>query len=87
VTDVSRPRQELEETGKRGWASEIGELLRGSASIAAPIEDRGRMTAGAIGLVGATDRLCQGGRPRPELVDHVISAARAVSRELGAIPW
>jgi len=87
VTDPLRLRLELEDTAKRGWASEVGELLRGVASIAAPIEDRRRVTVGAIGISGPTERLFGNGAPRAELVDHVMQAAHAVSRELGAIPW
>jgi DNA-binding IclR family transcriptional regulator len=87
VTDIYRLHQELEECVKRGWASEVGELFHGLASIAAPIEDRRRVTVGAIGIAGPIERLCDGGRPRAELVDYVMEAARAVSRELGAIPW
>jgi len=44
---------------------------------------------GAIGIAGPTERLCNGDefRPRAEFVNYVMEAARAVSRELGAIPW
>jgi DNA-binding IclR family transcriptional regulator len=87
VTDVYRFRQELEEAGKRGWASEVGELFHGFASIAAPIDDRRRVTVGAMGIAGPIERLCDDRRPRAEFVDYVMDAARAVSRELGAIPW
>lgn len=87
VTDLSRFRLELEQVAERGWASDAGELLHGVASIAAPIEDRRRVTVGAIAISGPTERLYGNGRPRGELVDHVMEAARAVSRELGAIPW
>ena len=87
VTDIYRFRQELEEISKRGWASDVGELFHGSASIAAPIEDRRRVTVGAIGIAGPIERLCDDSRPRAELVNYVLEAARAVSRELGAIPW
>jgi DNA-binding IclR family transcriptional regulator len=87
VTDVYRFRRELEETATRGWASDVGELFPGFASIAAPIEDRRRVTVGAIGIAGPIERLCDGRRPRVEFVDYVMEAARAVSRELGAIPW
>jgi DNA-binding IclR family transcriptional regulator len=72
---------------ERGWASDVGELFHGGASIAAPIEDRRRVTVGAMGIAGPIERLCDDGRPRPEFVNHVMEAARAVSRELGAIPW
>jgi DNA-binding IclR family transcriptional regulator len=87
VTDVYRFRSELEAIGQRGWAVEVGELFHGSASIAAPIEDRRRVTVGAIAIAGPIERLCDGRQPRPEFVDYVMEAARAVSRELGAIPW
>jgi DNA-binding IclR family transcriptional regulator len=87
VTDVYRFRQELEEVSRNGWASEVGELVQGRASIAAPIEDRRRTTAGAISISGSVERLCENLRPRGELVEYVTGAARAVSRELGAIPW
>jgi DNA-binding IclR family transcriptional regulator len=87
VTDVYRFRQELEAISQRGWAGEVGELFHGSASIAAPIEDRRRVTVGAMGIGGPIERLCDDGLPRAELVDYVMEAARAVSRELGAIPW
>ncbi len=87
VTDIYRFRQELEETAERGWASEVGELFHGFGSIAAPIEDRRRVTVGAIGIAGPIERLCDDRRPRAEFVDYVMEAARAVSRELGAIPW
>ncbi|HEY1520988.1 MAG TPA: IclR family transcriptional regulator [Solirubrobacteraceae bacterium] len=87
VTDISRFRQELEDTATRGWASDVGELLHGLASIAAPIEDRRQATVGAIGIAGPIDRLCDNSHPRPELIEYVIQTARAVSRELGAIPW
>lgn len=87
VTDIYRLRQELEEISKRGWASEVGELIAGSASIAAAIEDRRRVTVGAIGISGSIERLCDDHRLRAELVDYVIDTARAVSRELGALPW
>ena len=87
VTDMYRFRQELEEISKRGWASDVGELFHGLASIAAPIVDRRRVTVGAMGIAGPIERLCEDRRPRPEFVDYVMEAARAVSRELGAIPW
>jgi DNA-binding IclR family transcriptional regulator len=87
LTDAVRLLEELEETVRSGWASEVGELFPGFASIAAPVEDRRRVTVGAIGIAGPAERICSNGRPRAELVDNVLEAARAVSRELGAIPW
>jgi DNA-binding IclR family transcriptional regulator len=87
VTDIYRLRRELDEISEHGWASEVGELFRETASIAAPIEDRRRVTVGAMGITGPVERLCNGSRPRAELVGYVMTGARAVSRELGAIPW
>jgi DNA-binding IclR family transcriptional regulator len=87
ITDVYRLRRELDEVAERGWASDQEELFHGVASIAAPIEDRRRVVVGAIGIAGAAGRLNQGASPRPELVGYVMETARAVSRELGAIPW
>ena len=87
VTDVKALQRELEEVRELGWASEVGELFPGVASIAGPIEDRRRVTAGAIGISGPIERLWKGRRPRAELVADVMQSARTVSRELGAIPW
>jgi DNA-binding IclR family transcriptional regulator len=87
VTDAYRLRRELEEVSERGWATEVGELYQDVASIAARIEDARRVTVGAIGISGSIERLCDERRPHNELVGYVIESARAVSRELGAIPW
>src|SRR6476660_6862253 len=72
VTDIYRLRRELD---------------RDTASIAAPITDRRRVTVGAIGITGPVERLCEAERPRAELIGYVTTSARAVSRELGALPW
>jgi DNA-binding IclR family transcriptional regulator len=72
---------------ERGFAIELEELLQGVASVAAPIDDRRGLTVGAIGISGPVERLCEDGGAREELVSYVREAARAVSRELGAIPW
>ncbi|MBV8217579.1 MAG: helix-turn-helix domain-containing protein [Solirubrobacterales bacterium] len=71
---------------ERGWASTIGGLSPGFASVAAPIGDRDGVTVGAIGIHGPMERLCRDRGPRADLVDHVVEAARAVSGELGAGP-
>jgi DNA-binding IclR family transcriptional regulator len=87
ITDVYRLRRELDEVTEKGWASDQEELYHGVTSIAAPIEDRRRVVVGAMGISGATERLCDDGRPRSELIGYVMETARSVSRELGAIPW
>jgi DNA-binding IclR family transcriptional regulator len=68
---------------KRGYAVEDQEATVGDAGIAAPIVVRGGVVAGAIGVVGAADRLLAPDA-RGELVRAVTEAARAVSRDLGA---
>jgi len=55
--------------------------------VAAPISDRRGETVGAIGISGAAERLLDEGTPRGDLVAHVCASARAISRELGALPW
>jgi DNA-binding IclR family transcriptional regulator len=87
VTDPETLRQELHEVRDHGWASDVEELVAGEVSLAAPIQDRRGVTVGAIGISGPIDRLCDGSEPRSELISYVREAARAVSRDLGAIPW
>ena len=45
------------------------------------------MTVGAMGIFGPPERLLAARQPRGDLLAYVREAARAVSRELGAIPW
>ena len=87
ITDPDRLARELEQIRDRGWAADMGELVVDQVSCAAPIVDRRGVTVGAIGISGPADRLCAVHAPRHDLVGHVREAARAVSRELGAIPW
>ena len=49
--------------------------------------DRSGLTVGAMGIFGPPERLLVARQPRGELLAYVREAARAVSRELGAIPW
>ena len=87
VTDAQALRTELTEVRLRGWASDVEELVDGEVSLAAPIQDRRGVTVGAIGISGPIERMCNGTAPRSELISYVREAARAVSRDLGAIPW
>lgn len=86
VANLDRLHRQLREVSKRGWASDIGELLTGVASIAAPIQDHRHITVGAITITGPIDRLCTQRSPRAELSAYLTEAARAISRELGASP-
>lgn len=87
ITDPEALERELERVRKRGWAADIGELVNGEVSCAAPILDRRGVTVGAMGVSGPPDRLLVARQPRGDVVAFVREAARAVSRELGAIPW
>jgi DNA-binding IclR family transcriptional regulator len=87
ITDPDALERELERVRKRGWAADIGELVNGEVSCAAPILDRRGVTVGAMGVSGPPDRLLAARQPRGDVVAFVREAARAVSRELGAIPW
>jgi DNA-binding IclR family transcriptional regulator len=87
VTDPDALRSELDEVRERGWAADVEELVDGEASYAAAIKDRRGVTVGAIGISGPVERLLRDGQPFAELVSYVREAARAVSRDLGAIPW
>jgi DNA-binding IclR family transcriptional regulator len=87
ITEPETLERELERVRKRGWAADIGELVNGQVSCAAPIIDRRGVTVGAMGVSGPPDRLLAARQPRGDLLAFVREAARAVSRELGAIPW
>jgi DNA-binding IclR family transcriptional regulator len=87
LTDAEDLDADLHAVQERGWAVDAEELEVGVVSLAAPIQDRRGVTVGAIGISGAVERLCEGGEPRTDLVSFVREAARAVSRDLGAIPW
>jgi DNA-binding IclR family transcriptional regulator len=87
ICDPERLSRELARVRERGWAADIGELHPAQVSLAAPIMDRTGLTAGAMGIFGPPERLLAARQPRGELLAYVREAARAVSRELGAIPW
>ena len=87
VVDPDALREQLTEVRLRGWASDVEELVEGEVSLAAPIQDRRGVTVGAIGISGPIERLSDGSGPRSDLISYVRESARAVSRDLGAIPW
>ncbi len=84
ITDRMALYRELASVRDLGWAASVDEIQPGVADIAAPVRDRSGYVVAAVGVDGASDRLCdQRGRPRPTLVSHVIRAGRDISRELG----
>jgi DNA-binding IclR family transcriptional regulator len=87
ITDPDQLERELARVRAQGWAADIGELAPGQVSYAAPVQDRRGLTVGAMGIFGPPERLLAARQPRGDLLAYVREGARAVSRELGAIPW
>jgi DNA-binding IclR family transcriptional regulator len=87
ITDHAALDREFAQVRAQGWGAEIGELFPHQMSIAAPIKDRQGVVVGAIGIFGAPERMLNSRGPRGDLVGYVLGAGRAVSQELGAIPW
>lgn len=87
VTDRSEIERECKVVRDRGWAADIEETVDGVAAIAALITDRRKTPLGAVGVSGAFERLCENGEPRPNLIAAVRETARAISRDLGALPF
>ncbi len=87
IVDPDRLYEVLADIRERGWADDIEELVDGEAAYAAPINDRRGLTVGAIGISGPVERLTDNGHTHTELISYVREAARAVSRDLGALPW
>lgn len=69
---------------ERGWADSIEETWEGVASVGALIRDRRRNPVGAVCVTGPVETVTEDGSVRPGLVASVRSAARAISRDLGA---
>jgi DNA-binding IclR family transcriptional regulator len=83
VTDPASLRAQLEVVRETGLAEEAEEAVLGECAVAAVLGGTGGEVAGAVGLVvPATEWPLP-----PAAVDALRSAARAVSRELGATAW
>ena len=76
-----------EPAAARGLGGRDPRLTPPGVSLAAPIMDRSGLSVGAMGIFGPPERLLTARQPRGEMLVYVRKAARAVSRELGAIPW
>ncbi len=87
ITDPAKLERECARVRRQGWGTEIGELSAEQVSIAAPVMDRQNTAVGAIAIFGSRERLLTARQPRAELLGNVRDAARAISRELGALPW
>ena len=73
----------LAQVRRHGYAVEDQEATVGDAGLAAPIFRRDGAVEGAVGVVGAADRLLSPAT-RKDLARAVQDAARAISRDLGA---
>lgn len=86
VVSRSRLADELTRIRRQGWAVDLGEYVNDQAGLAAPLAGSGGLVVGAIGIHGASDRLCDaGGAPRPRLLTLLQECARAVGRELTTV--
>jgi DNA-binding IclR family transcriptional regulator len=83
VTDPMALGEQLAAVRRTGYAIEDQECALGDAGIAAPVLDRSGEVAGAIGVVGAVERLLAEGA-REEIAVAVRETARNLSRDLGA---
>jgi DNA-binding IclR family transcriptional regulator len=83
VTEPAALKEALEKVRQRGYATEDQEATVGDAGLAAPVFDWSARVVGALGIVGPAERLLDDER-RSRLADAVRSAARALSRDLGA---
>jgi DNA-binding IclR family transcriptional regulator len=83
VTGQPALRSQLAEVRASGVATEAEEAVIGECGVAAPLAEAGGSVAGAIGLV-----VPSGEWPADAgAIDALRTAARAVSRELGARAW
>jgi DNA-binding IclR family transcriptional regulator len=73
----------LAETRARGWGLSVEEWRPGLAGIAAPVRTSGGLVVGAVGIAGPVERLTDTRRhARPALIEHVVAAARSISRDV-----
>ena len=83
ITDPAALRAQLAAVRATGVATEVEEAVLGECGVAAALAGTGGEVVGAVGLVApSTDWPLP-----PAAVDALRSAARAVSREMGATAW
>jgi len=83
ITDVRAFGRQLDQVRETGIAEEIEEAVLGECGLAAVLSDRLGGAIGAIGLVATADDWPL----PPSVVASLRTAARSVSRELGATSW
>ncbi len=83
ITDAAALQVQLDEVRASGVATEAEEAVLGECGMAAPILDASEHVVGAIGLVVPSAEW----PIAPTTADALRTAARTVSRELGARRW
>lgn len=83
VDDPAELDRQMREVRAVGHASDAQEAMLGEASIAAPVFDNTGAVAGAIGVVGAVERILAA-EGRDGRIIAVREIARSLSRDLGA---
>jgi DNA-binding IclR family transcriptional regulator len=81
ITDRKKLEAELAATRERGWALEDGELDARRRSIGAVVRDHFGTAVAAVGIGGFARQLPE--RRLPELAEHVLGQAQAISDALG----
>lgn len=79
ITEATRLRSVLAEVRKRGYAVSERAVTDDATSVAAPVRDGDGTVVAAVSIVVEAD----GARPR-EVAPYVLTAARGISRALGA---
>jgi DNA-binding IclR family transcriptional regulator len=83
LTDAAAFKEELESVRASGLATESDEAVLGESGLAATVFDAAGLPVGAIGVVVPTTEW----PVATTVADAVRSAARTISRELGALQW
>jgi DNA-binding IclR family transcriptional regulator len=83
ITSADDLKRQLADIATAGLADEQDEALLGECALAGPVFDASAMPVGAIGLVVPSANW----PADPGSRDAVRDAARAISRELGAMLW
>jgi DNA-binding IclR family transcriptional regulator len=81
IVDPAALRDDLTQIRLRGYAESYGEIDAGAYALAAPIHGFDGGVIAAIGVSGPTERMLE--IPKEKLQEEVLTAARAISAELG----
>ncbi len=80
ITDRGALERNLESVRSLGYAVSHGERVAGGVGIASPIRTPGGRLVGVVGITMPEQRFAP--LDEPQLVQHVLAAARAISTEL-----